>query len=129
MLNFKTYIYFLLKILYRYHPSQCILIKCNAFEFRIVKMSSPNINNMLLLGCVICYSSVFINPLEVSKAVVCWVCSFLYFLSIFSLLSLIYAFLFSLPIFGNIFSNTQGDLMLWLPLPPVRLQSSSIVFF
>ena len=37
-------------------------------------MSSPNINNVLLIGCVICYSSVFIKPIEVSSDAHCKVC-------------------------------------------------------
>ena len=31
---------------------------------RNVKLSSPNINNVLLLGCVISYSSVYMESLE-----------------------------------------------------------------
>ncbi|XP_052286949.1 gamma-aminobutyric acid type B receptor subunit 2-like [Dreissena polymorpha] len=31
---------------------------------RFVKLSSPNINNVLLLGCVLCYVTVFIRPTE-----------------------------------------------------------------
>jgi len=34
-------------------------------------MSSPNMNNILLMGCILCYSSVFIKPLEVSSGAVC----------------------------------------------------------
>ena len=34
-------------------------------------MSSPNMNNILLMGCILCYISVFIKPLEVSSGAVC----------------------------------------------------------
>ncbi|KAL4221901.1 G-protein coupled GABA receptor [Mactra antiquata] len=36
-----------------------------------VKMSSPNINNVLLVGCVLCYSTVFFKTTEIEHAAVC----------------------------------------------------------
>ncbi|XP_045167680.2 gamma-aminobutyric acid type B receptor subunit 1-like [Mercenaria mercenaria] len=40
---------------------------------RNVKLSSPNINSVILLGCVLCYSSVFFKTTEVENATICWV--------------------------------------------------------
>ncbi|KAL4221902.1 Gamma-aminobutyric acid type B receptor subunit 1 [Mactra antiquata] len=40
-------------------------------ENRFVKLSSPNINNVLLLGCVLCYSTVFFKTMETSNATTC----------------------------------------------------------
>ncbi|ELT92412.1 hypothetical protein CAPTEDRAFT_123994 [Capitella teleta] len=34
---------------------------------RVIKMSSPNINNIVLLGCVLCYSTVFFADVENSR--------------------------------------------------------------
>ncbi|XP_052778519.1 gamma-aminobutyric acid type B receptor subunit 2-like [Mya arenaria] len=38
---------------------------------KIVKLSSPNINNVLLLGCVLCYSTVFIKTTETTTGILC----------------------------------------------------------
>ncbi|XP_052245674.1 gamma-aminobutyric acid type B receptor subunit 1-like [Dreissena polymorpha] len=38
---------------------------------KIVKLSSPNINNVLLLGCFMCYATVFIKTTETDNATVC----------------------------------------------------------
>ena len=38
---------------------------------RIVKLSSPNINNVLLLGCVLTYSSVFMKTIGISTPQLC----------------------------------------------------------
>ncbi|XP_052233278.1 gamma-aminobutyric acid type B receptor subunit 1-like [Dreissena polymorpha] len=38
---------------------------------KIVKLSSPNINNVLLLGCFMCYATVFIKTTETDNAAVC----------------------------------------------------------
>ncbi|KAH3692853.1 hypothetical protein DPMN_194607 [Dreissena polymorpha] len=38
---------------------------------RIVKLSSPNINNVLLFGCVLCYVTVFIRPTENVTSATC----------------------------------------------------------
>ena len=39
--------------------------------YRYVKLSSPNINNILLWGCIITYSSVFMESLHQNSAVLC----------------------------------------------------------
>ena len=39
--------------------------------FRYVKLSSPNINNVLLLGCMVTYSSVFMESLEQQSVSLC----------------------------------------------------------
>ncbi|XP_060583730.1 gamma-aminobutyric acid type B receptor subunit 1-like [Ruditapes philippinarum] len=36
-----------------------------------VKLSSPNINNVLLFGCLLCYSTVFFRTIEVTNDVIC----------------------------------------------------------
>jgi len=38
-------------------------------------MSSPNINNVLLCGCIMCYISVYIKTTEVSTGIMCKVCT------------------------------------------------------
>ncbi|XP_052793367.1 gamma-aminobutyric acid type B receptor subunit 2-like [Mya arenaria] len=38
---------------------------------RSVKMSSPNINNVLLFGCVLCYITVFMKPTETKHGAIC----------------------------------------------------------
>jgi len=49
--------------------------------YSYVKMSSPNINNVLLVGCIMCYTTVFMKTIEVESASICAVrdtlsCSF-----------------------------------------------------
>ena len=41
-----------------------LITQCVCRIFRIVKLSSPNINNVLLLGCVLKYSTVFMKPTD-----------------------------------------------------------------
>ncbi|XP_052793470.1 gamma-aminobutyric acid type B receptor subunit 2-like [Mya arenaria] len=55
-----------------------IILALSLFGFNIVfrnnktvKMSSPNINNMLLFGCMMCYSTVFLKPTETTHGSVC----------------------------------------------------------
>ncbi|XP_045168365.2 gamma-aminobutyric acid type B receptor subunit 2-like [Mercenaria mercenaria] len=55
----------------------CLAVSFFAFNViyrqnRIVKLSSPNINNVILLGCVLCYSSVFFKTTEVESVTICW---------------------------------------------------------
>ena len=47
------------------------MISCVIFFFRYIKLSSPNINNVLLLGCVITYTSVFMESLQGQSAILC----------------------------------------------------------
>ncbi|XP_060600012.1 gamma-aminobutyric acid type B receptor subunit 1-like [Ruditapes philippinarum] len=54
----------------------CLAISFFAFNIiyrqnRNVKLSSPNINNIILLGCVLCYSSVFVQTTEADSSVTC----------------------------------------------------------
>ena len=39
-------------------------VKDKGFFFRFVKLSSPNINNILLLGCLLTYSTVFLGTTD-----------------------------------------------------------------
>ncbi|XP_052793432.1 gamma-aminobutyric acid type B receptor subunit 2-like [Mya arenaria] len=55
-----------------------IILALSLFGFNIVfrsnrsvKMSSPNINNVLLFGCMMCYSTVFLKPTETTYGAVC----------------------------------------------------------
>lgn len=41
-----------------------------------VKMSSPNINNALLVGCIMCYATVFIKPINVTSSSMCAVSTY-----------------------------------------------------
>ncbi|XP_052793585.1 gamma-aminobutyric acid type B receptor subunit 2-like [Mya arenaria] len=55
-----------------------IILALSLFGFNIVfrrnrsvKMASPNINNVLLFGCMMCYSTVFLKPTETTHGAVC----------------------------------------------------------
>ena len=41
------------------------------FYLRIVKLSSPNINNIMLLGCALTYSTVILKPTDMRTAHIC----------------------------------------------------------
>ncbi|XP_052245676.1 gamma-aminobutyric acid type B receptor subunit 1-like [Dreissena polymorpha] len=60
---------------------------------RIVKLSSPNINNVLLLGCFLCYVTVFIKTTQTNNASLCVARVFCFCLG------------FTL-VFGSLFSKT-----------------------
>ena len=45
--------------------------------YRVVKLSSPNINNVLLLGCILTYSTVFMKTIGISTPQLCMVCTIL----------------------------------------------------
>ena len=49
-----------------------VCISNNVF-CRFVKMSSPNINNVMLTGCMLCYISVFFTNIGIEQAYVCTV--------------------------------------------------------
>ena len=48
--------------------SKNIRLLLNLFFCRFVKLSSPNINNVLLLGCILTYSTVFMKTTDTSVA-------------------------------------------------------------
>ena len=77
------YCIFLTKIIYIIHIILIINLLFDLF-YRIIKMSSPDINNIILMGCIILYSYVFIDGLDTKEMpVVCKVC-----LNLFSLKNL-----------------------------------------
>ena len=39
-------------------------MKLLPFSFRIIKMSSPKLNNIIILGCILCYASVVLLGLD-----------------------------------------------------------------
>jgi hypothetical protein len=41
-------------------PGMTALTHSSHFSFRYIKMSSPNMNNLIILGCVLAYTSVFL---------------------------------------------------------------------
>ena len=48
------------------NESDCVLCVC-----RIVKLSSPNINNVLLFGCILTYSTVFMKTSDYNMSALC----------------------------------------------------------
>ena len=65
----------LIFLLYTHMPT-CILCRYQLFFFiffRIVKLSSPNVNNILLLGCVLTYCTVFMKSTDISAPSICTV--------------------------------------------------------
>lgn len=42
---------------------------------RIVKLSSPNMNNLILLGCIACYTTVFFADIEETILITHMICS------------------------------------------------------
>ena len=66
-----------------YIPFHFILL--NFFTYRIIKMSSPRINNAICFGCILCYLSVFLYGLDsrfISVDLIPWTCNVRFYMNL-----------------------------------------------
>jgi len=49
-------------------------MQCFFYFCRLIKLSSPNINNIILVGCLLTYTSVFLNDFETNTVTLHLVC-------------------------------------------------------
>ena len=61
------YVYLMRNIGHKYSTAvdTTVILSLPSVPFRLIKMSSPNINNIILSGCAVMYSSVYLQQLDV----------------------------------------------------------------